>query len=155
LSPKSEEALAWVRGGRGELPLQLRNALEYLLIGLKKTGVDLDELFAGTDKSDVPRAGPDHYPAPSRPDGSASAEGRPDPFPALPDTGGARLALLRARADDLEDFGMRQGTFEQRKAISIAIRKLRENSPDLRPAEIGELQQLYERLRQHVSRGGR
>lgn len=149
LSPKSEEALAWVRAGRGELPLQFRNALEYLLIGLKTTGVDMDELFACAGKSDVPQTGPDANQPPIRPETSVSGRGRPDAFPPLPDTAQERLNLLRARADALEDFGMRQATFDERKAITIAIRKLRSNSPDLRPAEIGELQLLYERMRQH------
>lgn len=151
LSPKSEEALAWVRGERGELPLQFRNGLEYLLIGLKKTGVDLDELFAGAGagKSDVPRAGPDANQSPTRPDGSVSGCAPPDALPILPGTAEGRLAQLRSQADALEDFGMRQATFDERKAITIAIRKLRSNSPDLRPVEIGELQQLYERMRQH------
>lgn len=149
LSPKSEEALAWVRAGRGELPLQCRNALEYLLIGLKTTGVDMDELFACAGKSDVPQTGPDANQPPIRPETSVSGRGRPDAFPPLPDTAQERLNLLRARADALEDFGMRQATFDERKAITIAIRKLRSNSPDLRPAEIGELQLLYERMRQH------
>ena len=37
---------------------------------------------------------------------------------------------------------------EQRKAFSVALKKLKEQSPDLRPAEIAELQSLYEDLRQ-------
>ncbi|MBC6442189.1 MAG: hypothetical protein GDA53_03525 [Rhodobacteraceae bacterium] len=45
LSPKSKEGLAWVREGQGELPPRLRNALEHLLINLKKSGVDLNDLF--------------------------------------------------------------------------------------------------------------
>ena len=151
LSPKSEEALAWVQEGRGELPLRLRNALEYLLIGLKTTGVDLDELFSGAGASDAPTSGPDTSRARTGPDASVTGWVRPDAFPPLPDTAQERLALLRARADTLEEFGMNHATFDQRKAISIAIRKLRENSPDLRPAEVGELQQLYERMRQRVT----
>lgn len=153
LSPKSEEALEWVRAGRGELPLRLRNALEYLLIGLKTTGVDMEELFASAGKSDVPKPGPDANQARIRAETSVSGRGLPDAFPPLPETAQERLKLLRARADALEDFGMRQATFEERRAIAIAIRKLREKSPDLRPAEIGELQQLYERIRQHNARG--
>lgn len=46
LSPKSREGLAWVRAVKGDPPLRLRNALEYLLISLKSGGVDLDDLFA-------------------------------------------------------------------------------------------------------------
>jgi hypothetical protein len=153
LSPKSEEALAWVRAGRGELPLQFRNALEYLLIGLKTTGVNIDELLSGAGSSNVPQTGPGANQTPIRPDTSVSGQGLPDVFPPLPDTAQKRLNLLHARADALEDFGMRQATFDERKAIAIAIRKLRKNSHDLRPAEIGELQQLYERMRQNNARG--
>jgi hypothetical protein len=153
LSPKSEEALEWVRAGRGELPLRLRNALEYLLIGLKTTGVDMEELFASAGKSDVPKPGPDANQARIRAETSVSGRGRPNAFPPLPETAQERLKLLRARADALEDFGMRQATFEERRAIAIAIQKPRENNIALRPAEIGELQQLYERIRQHNARG--
>ena len=153
LSPKSEEALEWIREERGELPLRLRNALEYLLIGLKTTGVNLDELFAGAGRLDVPKPGDGAKQGRIRPDSPVSGAARPDVFPPLPETAQERLILLRARADALEDFGMRLASFEQRKVIAIAIRKLRANSPDLRPAEIGELQQLYERMRQHNARG--
>ena len=45
LSPKSREGLAWVRAVKGEPPLRLRNALEHLLLNLKTSGVDLDDLF--------------------------------------------------------------------------------------------------------------
>lgn len=48
LSPKSREGLAWVRAVKGDPPLRLRNALEYLLINLKTSGVDLDDLFASS-----------------------------------------------------------------------------------------------------------
>lgn len=144
LSPKSKEALGLVRAKRGDLPLSLRNALEYLLISLKKSGVDLDELFSA-------------HSAP--PQGSATVqEAEPNQkkeetlkswaLPPLPDTAEGRLDLLRKFSDRIEEFGMRQGDFEQRKVLAIAVRKLRDISSELRPMEIGELQKLYEQLRQ-------
>ena len=149
LSPKSKEALDLVRAKRGDLPLSLRNALEYLLISLKKSGVDLDELFSA-------------HSAP--PEGSATVQAtEPNQkkeetikswaLPPLPDTAEGRLDLLRKFSDKIEEFGMRQGDFEQRKVLAIAVRKLRDISSELRPIEIGELQKLYEQLRQRRKDG--
>jgi hypothetical protein len=45
-------------------------------------------------------------------------------------------------------------TFDQRKELAVAVRKLRERSPDLRPTEVAELQMLYEELRRG-GKGGR
>lgn len=44
---------------------------------------------------------------------------------------------------------------ERRKAFAVAVRKLKEQSPDLRPMEIGELQMAYEALRQGQRGKGR
>ncbi|EAQ47300.1 hypothetical protein MED193_18944 [Roseobacter sp. MED193] len=148
LSPKSREGLAWVRAVKGEPPLRLRNALEHLLLNLKTSGVDLDDLF-------VSFAAPP--PISSQPTRSKTvpkkevAESGGQKFPQLPDNAKGRLDLLRAHADALEDLGMWKRTFDQRKPLAVAVRKLREGSPDLRPKEVAELQMLYEELR----RGGK
>ena len=144
LSPKSREGLAWVRAVKGAPPVRLRNALEYLLINLKTSGVDLDDLFASSATS-TPISGQPARPA-SVPKRAAVSD--VPKFPPLPDHAEGRLDLLRKHVDALEDLGMWKRTFERRKAFTIAVRKLRERSPDLRPTEIGELQMLYEELRQ-------
>lgn len=147
LSPKSREALKWISEERGEPPLRLMNPVEYLLINLKRTGVDLDSLFASsadtktasgqlTQSAIVPRKAP---------------VSEVQKFPPLPDHPNGRLELLLEHVDALEDIGMWKRTFEQRKAFSVALKKLKERSPDLRPTEIADLQALYEELR----RGGR
>lgn len=150
LSPKSREGLAWVRAVQGEPPLSLRNSLEYLLIGLKTSGVDLDDLFAsgGSAAEDAsPAAGPKGSPGP------ASAT-KPAGFRPLPDLAEERLDLLRTHADALEELGMQKRTFTERKAFAIAVQKLREPSPDLRPGEIADLQALYGELHRS-NKGGR
>lgn len=68
-------------------------------------------------------------------------------FPPLPDYPDGRMDLLREHADALEDIGMWKRTFEQRKAFSVLLQKLKERSPEIRPTEIADLQSLYEDLR--------
>lgn len=150
LSPKSREGLAWVRAVKGDLPLSLRNSLEYLLIGLKTSGVDLDELFASS-------APPPQETAPRAQMGTSSevaATPAAQGFPPLPDLPEGRLDLLRAHADALEEAGMWKRTFEERKAFRVAFQKLKERSSDLRPTEVAELQSVYEGLR-NQNKGGR
>ncbi len=144
LSPKKREALEWVRAGRSDPPLRLRTALEYLLINLQTTGVDLDDLFATPSASSKISTQPPRHPSEPK----QAAAPCTQKYPSLPDTAEERLDLLRRHVDALNDLGMWQGTFEQRKALAIALRKLRERSPDIRPEEIGDLQRLYEQLRQ-------
>ena len=150
LSPKSREGLAWVRAVKGDPPLRLRNALEYLLLNLKTSGVDLDDLFASSATPPVVSGRP--APSTSVPEKAAVYGGQK--FPLLPDHAEGRLDLLRAHADALEDLGMWKRTFDQRKALAVAVRKLRERSPDLRPTEVAQLQMLYEELRRG-GKGGR
>ncbi|WP_282092875.1 EH signature domain-containing protein [Epibacterium ulvae] len=150
LSPKSREGLAWVRAVEGDPPLRLRNALEYLLLNLKTSGVDLDDLFAS---SYAPRA-VSGQPAESTTVPKKAVVSGGQKFPLLPDHAEERLDLLRTHANALEDLGMWKRTFDQRKALAVAVRKLRERSPDLRPTEVAELQMLYEELRRG-GKGGR
>lgn len=151
LSPKSREGLSWVRAVRGDLPLSLRNALDHLLNALKTSGVDLDDLFASAHK---------HSSGSGQATGSAHVQPRSEvspeqSFPPLPDHPEGRLQLLRRHANALEGHGMRASTFDQRRAIAIALRKLIERSPDLRPTEVAELQRLYEELRRDGKGGPR
>ena len=150
LSPKSREGLAWVRAVKGDPPLRLRNALEYLLLNLKTSGVDLDDLFASSAASPAVSG----QPAKSTTVPEKAAVSGDQKFPLLPDHADGRLDLLRAHADELEDLGMWKRTFDQSKALAVAVRKLRERSPDLRPIEVAELQILYEELRRG-GKGGR
>lgn len=263
LSPKSREGLEWVRAERGELPLRLRNALEHLLISLKTSRIDLDNLFASHGKvsstkvpdlsrqsshsSDVGkrtldpvaysgrdlldllvRSGPPaasallrhlinheagraksllsrtsrsaleqmsvsltqlsgdqqnaiifllrtmdavgHDPSgimknavagtrttepstplrfalPSEAISDEGVKSEYERFPSLPATPKDRLELLQLHVDALEDLGRWQGTFDERKNVAGAVRKLRTRSYDLLPQEIKGLESLYERLR--------
>ena len=146
LSPKSREGLAWVRAVKEDLPLSLSNALEHLLINLKTSGVDLDDLFSTNEG----------------PSGLAQTSNRPNPiqqtveetspetgserYPLMPNTAEGRLEHLVKHVDALEEVGMSQGKFEQRKAAVILIKALRERPSDLLPAEIMDLMSLYDRL---------
>lgn len=144
LSPKSREGLAWVRAVKGDPPLSLRNALEYLLLNLKTSGVDMDDLFASA-------AAP---PAVSSPPVRSSsvpeklAEFGDQRFPPLPDHAEGRLGLILKHVDILEDLGMQQSTFEERKELAIAFKRLRTRSPQFRADQRMKLETLYERLRQ-------
>jgi len=144
LSPKSREALKWISEERGEPPLRLMNPVEYLLINLKRTGVDLDSLFASS--ADTKTASGQLTQSAIVPKKAPVSEVQK--FPPLPDHPNGRLELLLEHVDALEDLGMWKRTFEQRKAFVIAVRKLKERSPDLRPTEIAELQSIYQELRQ-------
>ena len=144
LSPESRMALAWVQSVRGDLPRHLRNALEYLLINLQMTGIDLDSLFATRASIDdisapTPSARPDAVQAPA----SADVE-----FPALPEAIDDRLVLLRRHIDAIEGLAMEKDTFEARKTLAKSVKRLKTRSPQLRFAELAELEKLYEQLRQ-------
>lgn len=143
LSPKAREGLAWVRAIKGDPPLRLRNAIEYLLINLKTSGVDLDDLFASyaTPLQKTVPVEPDAMPS----QGAAALSDHE--LPPLPDLPQARLELLRAHAQALEEIGVGRRTFEERKAFRVAFQKLRDRSADLRPTEVAELQSVYEELR--------
>lgn len=143
LSPKSREGLAWVRAVQGEPPLSLRNSLEYLLIGLKTSGVDLDDLFASGASEAENQSRETRVPAPA----PALAAAAPPVFPPFPDSPEERISLLREHADAIEEAGMWKRTFKERKAFRVAFDKLRERSSDLLPTEIADLQSVYEELR--------
>src|SRR5699024_2457234 len=126
------------------LPRNLKNALEHLLTNLVASGADLDDLF--TSSAALPAVS--HQPAqPVTVLQTASTFGNRQ-LPPLPGHAQHRLDLLRKHSDALESFGMRKRRSDQHKVLMVALRKLREKSPDLRPTEIAELQMLYEALRQ-------
>ena len=150
LSPKSREGLAWVRAVKGDPPLRLRNALEYLLIKLKTSGVNLDDLFASSAAtSQEMDQSARNATFPRKP--SVSGEQK---FPPLPEHTNRRLDLLRKNADALENFAMWQSTLKERTELAIALDRLRRQSPHLRADQRAELYALYEQLRQS-RRGGR
>jgi hypothetical protein len=144
LSPKSREGLAWVRAPKGELPLRLRNSLEYLLLNLKTSGVDLDVLFASSsDYSQPPAASPSDEILSNVDRASHGAI-----LPPLPDNAQARLELICDQIDALFELAYKKGILEQRKSLGSALRRIKERRFDLRPAEIGDVLEFYEELRQ-------
>jgi hypothetical protein len=153
LSPKSRAGLSWVLTEQEKPPLQLRNALEYLLINLKKSGVDLDELFISRSG----RAGPSPTFDRSKPRSNTSNDLNlkivGERYPPLPETAEECLQHLFAHADAIERIGMGQAKFEQRKSAAIAVGKLRERASDLLPSEITDLIILYDKLRQRDKEG--
>jgi hypothetical protein len=146
LSPKSREGLAWVRAVKEDLPLSLRNALEYLLLNLKTSGVDLDDLFSKTERSLISAESVDPL-APKRVV-EASLETGSARYPMMPETAKDRLDHLMKHVDALEEFGMSQAEFERRKDAVLSIKALREHPSDLLPTQIKELMRLYGQLRQ-------
>ena len=127
LSSKSREGLNWVASQKGNLPIQMRNALEDLLISLKRGGIDLDALFAKS--AFLP---------------PTSSE----KFSPMRDIAEGRIDLLQRHIDALEEIGMSQANFELRKDAVVSIKALRERPSDLLPAQIMDLMGLYNQLRQ-------
>lgn len=146
LSPKSREGLARVRAVKGDLPLSLRNALEYLLINLKKSGVDLDDLFSKAEEPLMP-AQPADPPA-TQSVVEASPETGGARYPLMPKTAEGRLEHLMKHVDALEAIGMSQAKFERRKDAVVSIKALRERPSGLLPSQIMDLMRLYDQLRQ-------
>lgn len=150
VSPKTMEGLEWVHAGKGIPSIHLKDAIEHLLIKFKTSGIDLDALFQSSNDFSSLLNQPVH---------SVSTQEKPDladgqKFPPLANNAEGRLKLLREHVDALEDLGMWERTFDQRKALSVALGKLRDQSLELRPSEVGELQALYEKLR-HGQKGRR
>lgn len=148
LSSRSREGLAWVLIERAKPSLQLRNALEHLLVNLKKSGVDLDDLFLG--KLGSAGSGPlferpNHLPRTTDPLDSETSVER---YPPIPETVEGRFQHLLAHVDAIEEIGMAQAKFEQRRSATLAVGKLRDRASDLLPSEVADLIMLYDKLRQ-------
>jgi len=146
LSPNSREGLARVRAVKGDLPLSLRNALEHLLLNLKTSGVDLDDLFSKAEEPLMP-AQPADPPA-TQSVVEASPETGGARYPLMPKTAEGRLEHLMKHVDALEEIGMSQAKFERRKDAVVSIKALRERPSDLLPSQIMDLMGLYDQLRQ-------
>ena len=150
LSPKAKEGLEWLRAGRGIPPLRLHNALEHLLMSLKKGGWDLDALFS---ERKTPEAAATASPQPSEAflgvheTAEPLAADLPPTLPRLPESAAGRLELLRRYADQLEEIASKERDPSRRATLGVAVKKLKARSPFLRPAEIADLQQLYELIR--------
>lgn len=90
---------------------------------------------------------------------AASAPSKPlyraTDFPALPDTGPQRLELLYRHAEAMETFARDRYVFSEERTLGTALTKLKDRNPDLRPAEIHHLQQLYEMMRRDAAGGRR
>lgn len=127
LSPKAREALDLLLLGRTDLPVSLRNSLEFLLIGIKRSGTNLDELFGAAPPTTA----------------------HPSLLPSKPEP---RLEVLRQHVDALERLGAARDTFQKRKLIAQAIQKVRDGDPDLIPAEVAELQFLYAELQKDAEK---
>lgn len=152
LSPKSREGLAWIVSEREEPPSHLRNSLEYLLINLKRSGVDLDDLFMSPPVAS--RSGP-LFDRPVSPPGTTAdvpPRAAAERYPAVPKTAEGRLQHLLTHVDAIEEIGISQAKFEQRRLAAIAVGKLRERASDLLPSEITDLIMLYDKLR-HRDKG--
>mgnify|MGYP003670433225 CR=1 FL=1 len=146
LSPKSREGLAWLRAVKGEPPLRLRNALEHLLISLKASGVDLDDLFftLSRDSEQPPRS------MNTPKEAEMSDEER---FLPLPDDVNGRLHLLRLHVDAIEGLGMSLGSSEKQESLLIALKRVRTRSPLLRADQRLQLERLYDELRRRGKAG--
>lgn len=146
LSPKSREGLAWVRAVKKDLPLSLRNSLEYLLLNLKKSGVDLDDLFSKVEEPSTFAQSADPPTLQSIVETSPEVAGQL--YPPMPETVDGRLKHLMKHVDALEKMGMKQFKFKQRKAAVTMIKVLRDRPSDLFPSQIMDLMRLYDQLRQ-------
>jgi hypothetical protein len=153
LSPKSREGLAWVLTEKVPPPLHLRNALEYLLNNLEKRGVDLDNLFLRTSGRSGPGPLFDHPETPLKTTADSDPIVPREQYPPIPKSAEGRLHHLLGHVDAIEEIGMGQAKFEQRRAASLAVGKLRERRSDLLPSEITDLIILYEKLRQRNNGG--
>jgi hypothetical protein len=148
LSPKSREGLAWVLIEREEPPSHLRNSLEYLLINLRRSGVDLDDLFMSPPAGSGPGPLFDRPASPLRTTADVPLRAAGERYPAIPKTAEGRLQHLLTHVDAIEEIGMSQAKFEQRRLAAIAVGKLRERASDLLPSEVTDLIMLYDKLRQ-------
>lgn len=137
LSPKARAGLEWLIRANGPPPDNLRNALAHLLSSMETFG----QGPAGIIARSVAAPGPEAT--------------RPAPLPPLPDTSVQRLELLFRYAEVMEAFARERHVFSGDRTLGTALAKLKSRSPDLRPAEIHHLQQLYELMRQDAASRGR
>jgi hypothetical protein len=137
LSPNARASLEWIIRSNGPLPDNLRNALAHLLSSMETFGHGPAGIMARSVETPL-REVTD-----------------PAPLPPLPDTSEQRLELLFRHAEVMEAFARERYVFSGDRTLGTALAKLKSRNPDLRPAEIHDLQQLYELMRRDAARGRR
>lgn len=137
LSPTARAGLEWIIRSNGPPPDNLRNALTHLLSSMETFGHGPAGIMARSVETPVPEVTD------------------PAPLPPLPDTSVQRLELLFRYAEVMEAFARERYVFSGDRTLGTALAKLKSRNPDLRPAEIHHLQQLYELMRRHDTKGRR
>jgi hypothetical protein len=137
LSPNARAGLEWIIRAKAPPPDNLRNALTHLLSSMETFGHGPAGIIARSAEKPVP--------------GGTG----PAPLPPLPDTSVERLELLFRHAEVMEAFARERYVFSGDRTLGTALKKLKSRNPDLRPAEIHHLQQLYELMRRDAARGRR
>jgi hypothetical protein len=133
LSPNARAGLDSIISARAPLPDNLRNALIHLLSSMETFGQGPAGIISrATPKSDL----------------EATA---PVVLPPLPDTSVQRLELLFRYSEVMEAFARERFVFSGDRTLGTALAKLKSRNPDLRPAEIHQLQQLYELMRRDAA----
>ncbi len=135
LSPNARAGLEWIIRSNGPPPDNLRNALTHLLSSMETFGHGPAGIMARSVETPVPEVT------------------GPAPLPPLPDTSMQRLELLFRHAEVMEAFARERYVFSGDRTLGTALAKLKSRNPDLRPAEIHHLQQLYELMRRDAARG--
>ena len=135
LSPNARAGLEWIIRANGPPPDNLRNALTHLLSSMDTFGHGPAGIIARSAAT------------------PAAEATRPAPLPPLPDTSVQRLELLFRHAEVMEAFARERYVFSEDRTLGTALAKLKSRNPDLRPAEIHHLQQLYELMRRDAARG--
>lgn len=134
LSPNAQEALEWVRAEQAPLSANLRNALAHLLTSMETLGQEPAGIMSRAASA-----------APTVPAPAVA-------FPSLPDSAQQRLELLSRHADAMERFARERDKPSIQRTLESALAKIRALNPNLRPAELYELQQLYELMRSSTTR---
>lgn len=137
LSQNARAGLEWIIRSNGPPPDNLRNALAHLLSSMETFGHGPAGIMARSVETPVPEVT------------------APAPLPSLPDTSMQRLELLFRHAEAMEAFAREHYVFSGDRTLGTALAKLKSRNPDLRPAEIHDLQQLYEQMRRDAARGRR
>lgn len=137
LSPNARAGLEWIIRSNGPPPDNLRNALTHLLSSMETFGHGPAGIMARSAEMPGPEVTV------------------PAQLPPLPDTSVQRLELLFRHAEVMEAFARESYVFSGDRTLGTALAKLKSRNPDLRPAEIHHIQQLYELMRRDAARSRR
>ena len=137
LSPNARAGLEWIIRSNGPPPDNLRNALTHLLSSMETFGHGPAGVMARSAEMPVPKVTV------------------PAQLPPLPDTSVQRLELLFRHAEVMEAFARECFVFSGDRTLGTALAKLKSRNPDLRPAEIHHIQQLYELMRRDSAQSRR